>query len=195
MTAPMAGAPIGPDIPSSDRRIIYDRIPKLHELLPNGGWPGVVYAQICIHNIKAAADREERPARLRPIRGSTYYSISGPAGIADMALVGTGSPIQGAAPESGARLFFTDGEVEQLTGHTVEYPIWLRSQPKKEARDAVRKPSDEGNQAQEAQEEVRPAKSKFLVPKKNLRGHTHPANFGRRVDDCPRCIELAKEKT
>lgn len=126
---PVAGAPIGPDIESPERAIVFDHVPQLHELLPNGGWPGVVYAQVCAHNVVAANNRVDRPANLRPIKGAAYYAIRGSRGMAEMALVGTGSPIPGAAPEAGARLFFTDGEVERLTGHSVPAPIWLRPQP------------------------------------------------------------------
>jgi hypothetical protein len=125
MTSAIPGAPIGPDIESSHRERVYDHVPRLRELLPNGGWPGVVYAQVCVHNLKAASDRADRPANLRPIRGATYYSILGPNGEAAMALVGQGKPIPGAAPEAGERLFFTDGEVEKQTGHEVEWPIWF----------------------------------------------------------------------
>jgi hypothetical protein len=134
MSAPTIGAPIGPDIPTSERTVVFDHVPKLRELISYGGWPGVVYAQVCIHNVKNASDREERPAHLRPIRGSFYYSIRGPKGLADMALVGTGSPIPGASPDAGERLFFTDGEVGKLTGLEVPYPIWLRHQPQEETR-------------------------------------------------------------
>jgi len=129
MSAPTIGAPIGPDIPESARNTVFDHVPKLRELISYGGWPGVVYAQVCVHNVKNALDRTERPTRLRPIRGSFYYSIRGPSGVADMALVGNGDPIPGASPDAGERLFFTDGEVGKITGLEVPYPIWLRHQP------------------------------------------------------------------
>jgi hypothetical protein len=128
MSSAIPGAPIGPDIEPSSRQKSYDHIPRLRELLPNGGWPGVTYAQVCIHNLKAASDRTERPANLRPIRGSSYYTIMGPNGTASMALVGCGQPIPGAAPEGGERLFFTDGEVAS-TGHAVPVPIWFSAKP------------------------------------------------------------------
>lgn len=122
----LPGAPIGPDISEDRTRTVYDHIPKLHELLPNAGWPGVTYAQVCVHNIKHASDRVEKPANLRPIRGTSYYSISGPLGEAQMALVGCGKPIHGAAPEGGARVCYTDGEVSKLTGIKVASAIWFR---------------------------------------------------------------------
>jgi hypothetical protein len=127
MTVPiLPGAPIGPDIPTHARRAVFDHVPQLQELLPNGGWPGVVYAQVCVHNLKLANDRTTQPANLRPIRGTQYFSIRGIRGEAQMALVGCGQPIPGSAPESGARLFFTDGEVNLKTGLEVVYPIWFR---------------------------------------------------------------------
>lgn len=131
----LPGAPIGPDAPLDATAFHFTRIPKLHELLdgsvgPKGGWPGCIYAQVCVHNLANARNRAEEPANLRPVRGSQYFSITGPRGTVNMALVATGDPIRGAAPEAGARLFFTDGEVEKLTGLPVgKFPIWLRPQP------------------------------------------------------------------
>ena len=125
MSTALPGAPIGPDIEPGGRQVRFDHIPKLRELLKNGGWPGVTYAQCLVRNLKAAADRTDRPANLRPIRGAFYYSITTAKGEAQMALVGCGKPIPGAAPEAGERLFFTDGEVEDVTGLAVEYPIYF----------------------------------------------------------------------
>jgi hypothetical protein len=99
-----------------------------------------VYAQACIHNIKNAADRVEQPANMRPIRGAKYYAIRGPTGVVAMALVGTGTPIPGASPDGGERLFFTDGEVTPLTGHPVKYPIWFSPQPEENPRAQVQIP-------------------------------------------------------
>lgn len=133
MSNPSLGVPVGPDPRPSQRNRSFDHVPKLHELIAYGGWPGVVYAQVCVHNTANAAARTDTPDHLRPIRGADFYSIVGPRGEAQMALVGTGSPIPGASPDAGARLFFTDGEVERLTGLPVgEYPIWLRPQPQEE---------------------------------------------------------------
>jgi len=215
MTAPTIGAPIGPDIPHSDRRQVFDHVPRLQELIDYGGHPGVVYAQVCIHNVKRANDREERPANLRPIRGSSYYSIRGPQGSAEMALVGTGTPISGASPQGGARLFFTDGEVGMLTGLPVQYPLWLRAQEESDAevvavtqraegrkgagrvparhapqREQDGTPSDEP-QAGDRHRDEREPKAKI---RKNLKGHTHPANFGRLQAGCPRCEEIRAQK-
>lgn len=138
MTSPNLGVPVGPDPRDHFRNRSFDHVPQLHELLPNGGWPGVIYAQVAVHNTANAVERTEEPAHLRPIRGTQYFEISGPKGKVQMALVGTGSPIPGANPDAGARLFFTDGEVTRLTGHEVEFPIWFRPQPAEE------KPSGEG---------------------------------------------------
>lgn len=143
---PLPGAPIGPDIPTSSHRLTFDHVPELWELMPNEGWPGVTYAQVCVHNVKHARDREERPANLRPIQDAFYYSITGPRGEAQMALVGCGKPIPGAAPESGARLFFTDGEVTRITGHAVKYPIWFREQPEEKPSGEVKVEEDAGQQ-------------------------------------------------
>lgn len=129
MPNPGLGVPVGPDPRPHQQTREFDHAPKLHELLPNGGWPGVIYAAACIHNMANAAERAERPAHLRPIRGADYFYITGPRGRAQMALVGCGEPIPGASPQGGARLFFTDGEVTRLTGHEVEFPIWFRPQP------------------------------------------------------------------
>ncbi len=204
---PTLGAPIGTDIPEGRGLKVFRHVPKLHELLPNGGWPGVVYAQVCVHNLKAAADREERPDHLRPIRGSTYYSIVGPKGSADMALVGRGQPIPGGAPESGARLFFTDGEVAEQTGLEVgEYPIWFRQEAfhaeievasradgagegqegdaRVQGRGAAQRQREEGHVAQ-ASGGDRAVGGKKEKP--NLSGHNHPANFGRIVAGCEGC--------
>lgn len=130
MTSPFPGVPIGaePDQPTHGRPV-YRRVPRLRDHLRNGGWPGVVYAQVCVHNLKAAADRVQKPARLRELTGGQiYFTIQGPKGAVEMALVGTGKPIPGASPDAGNRLFFTDGEVEKWTGLPVQYPIWLRPQ-------------------------------------------------------------------
>lgn len=121
----LPGAPIGPDILPNQRKLVFDHMPRLRELIKNGGWPGVVYAQVCVPNLKAAHDRTEFPANLRAIRNSQYYSVRGPKGEAQMALVGCGEPIAGAAPEGGERLFFTDGEAGQVTGLKVRDAIWF----------------------------------------------------------------------
>lgn len=136
MSSPNLGVPIGPDIPRGGTTVQFEgRIPRLRDLLPNGGWPGVVYAQVCVHNVANAGTRTETPANLRPIRGTTYYEVVGPKGRAQMALVGCGKPIAGASPDSGERLCFVDGEVARLTGLPVgKYPIWLRTQPEEEGR-------------------------------------------------------------
>lgn len=132
MTSSHFGLPVGSERREARKSAVFDHVPALHELLPNGGWPGVTYAQVCVHNVANATAREERPANLRPIEGTMYYEIYGPKGRAQMALVGTGRAIPGASPAAGARLFFTDGEVARLTGHPVEFPIWLRVQPEEE---------------------------------------------------------------
>jgi hypothetical protein len=125
MSITLPGEPVESYLPKRQTRRVFDHVPRLRELWSNGGWPGVTYAQCCIHNLKAANDREDRPAHLSRIEASEFYSIVGPKGEAQMALVGCGKRIQGAAPEGGERLFFTDGEVEELTGFPVEYPIWF----------------------------------------------------------------------
>lgn len=142
MSAPILGVPVGPDPRNNQRNRSFDHVPALWELLPNGGWPGITYAQVCVHNTANAVERSDEPAHLRPIRGTDYFEIRGPRGTAQMALVGTGSPIPGANPDCGARLFFTDGEVERLTGLPVgKYPIWLRAQPKEESGGTPSQPS------------------------------------------------------
>ena len=117
------GSPLTPRTPNARRLLTFDRIPTLWDVLPNGGLPGVKYAQVCVANVKAAADREEPPDHFVSIEGAPYYTIVGPLGSADMVLLGSGEPIEGAAPEAGARFFFTDSEVETLTGLRVQYPI------------------------------------------------------------------------
>lgn len=129
MSAPHLGVPVGPDPRSTHRTRSFDHVPALHELLPYGGWPGITYAQCCVHNTANATAREEEPAHLRPIRGTEFFEIRGPKGTVQMALVGCGEIIPGASPDAGARLFFTDGEVERLTGLPVPAPIWFRPQP------------------------------------------------------------------
>jgi len=141
MTAPLLGAPVGPDSHAPATARTFNGIPHLRELLPNGGWPGVVYALVCVHNIARAKARVEKPANLRTIRGTEneFFAIEGPRGRASMALLGCGVPIPGASPEAGDRLCFTDGEVETLTGHVPKYPIWFRPQP--EVTDGEKEPS------------------------------------------------------
>lgn len=142
MSAPVLGVPVGPDPRSTTRTRVFDHVPHLRELMPStGGWPGIIYAQVCVHNVANAIEREENPAHLRQIRGSEYFEITGPKGTVQMALVGCGTPIPGASPNAGARLFFTDGEVERLTGHPVKAPIWLRPQPKEEPAAAAKPPA------------------------------------------------------
>ena len=130
------GVPVGAERNARATGRIFDYIPRLHEVCTNppGGWPGVVYAQVCVHNMKRATDRTERPANLRPIHGVDFFTIRGPKGDVSMALMGTGTRIKSASPQGGARLFFTDGEVESLTGLVVEKtagvdPIWFGPKP------------------------------------------------------------------
>lgn len=128
------GAPVrrGPTHTSTTR--VFGHIPRLREVLAHGGWPGAVYAQVCIHNLKAARERTDPPAKLDELQGgSVYYTVAGPKGRAEVALVGTGEVIPGASPESGNRLFFTDGEIGMATGLHVQYPIWLRQPPDEES--------------------------------------------------------------
>lgn len=155
MSSNLLGAPIGPEIAIRGHALRFDHIPQLWELLPNGGWPGVTYAQACVHNVAYAAAREERPSHMRPIRGTEYYEITGPVGTAQMALVGCGAPISGASPSGGARLFFTDGEVERLTGHAVgEYVIWFRPQEDSDAEKQIPQAADGAGRGPQGPERV-----------------------------------------
>lgn len=115
------------EMPAQRTGIVFDHIPRLRELVPNGGWPGVIYAQVAVPNLRAANDRTELPAAgLKHVRGTQFYSIRGPRGEISMALTHCGKPIPGAHPEGGERLFFTDASVEEATGLPVgKYPIWL----------------------------------------------------------------------
>jgi hypothetical protein len=131
-----AGEPVGVDRATAPTGRVFPYIPKLHEVLkqPPGGWPGVVYAQVCVHNMKRATDRTDQPANLRPIQDADFFVIRGPKGDAQMALMGTGRRIRAASPLGGARLFFTDGEVGELTGLKVADtpgvdPIWFGPKP------------------------------------------------------------------
>ena len=140
------GAPVGSERPTNPNARVFTHIPRLQELLlnPPGGWPGVVYAQVCVHNMKRASDRTERPAHLRPIHGVDFFTIRGPKGDVSMALMGTGTRIRAASPLGGARLFFTDGEVADLTGLPVEDvsgvdPIWFSPKPEETAVSAPRR--------------------------------------------------------
>jgi len=124
----MEGIPIGSEVERGANTRVFDHVPALWELQKREGWPGITYAQVCVHNLMRAKERAQAPAHLTLIGGTSYYTIVGPKGEVSMALVGRGKRIPGAAPEAGARLFFTDGEVEELTGHPVVFPIWLRPQ-------------------------------------------------------------------
>ena len=122
MTA--VGIPIG--APHTED-LTFDHLPDLWDLLPpDGGVPGILYAQVCAHNARHA-----QATGLRPIRGAVYYSISGPKGQAAMVLMGKGSPIPGASPCAGARELFTDSEVTKLTGFPLSdhYTLTLREEP------------------------------------------------------------------
>ena len=128
MSLPM-GAPLRRKVQLSGSERVFDHIPRLRELLAHGGSPGAIYAQVLVRNLKAARERTERPDHLDELRGgSIYYSIVGPKGRAEVGLVGTGEVIPGALPESGNRLFFTDGEIGEVTGFPIQYPIWLHPQ-------------------------------------------------------------------
>lgn len=130
MSAPSFGLPSRSTMRPQGVRKVFTHIPRLHELMPRAGWPGVVYAQVCVHNMQLASERTAEPAGLSPIIfgfGTLFYTIQGPKGEVGMALMGSGERIVGAAPEAGARLFFTDGEVERETGLKVEFPIWFRA--------------------------------------------------------------------
>lgn len=127
----MSGIPLGAPLqrgtgPTSSSLRVFDHIPRLREVLAHGGWPGAVYVQVLISHLKAAKERTEFPAHLDELRGgAVYYTIVGPKGAAEVALVGTGEVIAGGNPESGNRLFFTDGAIGERTGHRIERPIWL----------------------------------------------------------------------
>lgn len=226
------GLPIGLRTPRRmSREVVYDHIPRLRELIPNGGYPGIVYVQSLVQNMKFAADRRERPAHLTTIQGTAYYTIQGPLGEAQMALLGSGEPILGASPESGERFFYTDSDVEQVTGLRPLHRIHLR--PGSEDEDAEESSASRGDAREEEDREgdarVQGRDAALRVPlreegdepeaghrdrdrfdaesvsratheripkaKKFLKGHNHPANFGRKVEGCRRCDEIAaKEK-
>ena len=161
----MSGLPLGAPVQRrqsfTPTTRVFDHIPRLREVLAHGGWPGAIYAQVCIHNLKAAKERTERPARLDELQGGqVYYTITGPKGRAEVALVGTGEVIPGASPEAGNRLFFTDGEIGKLTGLPVQYPIWLRPQEDEHEprRREVAQPArdDRAGEGQEGDGRVRP---------------------------------------
>jgi hypothetical protein len=167
---------------------VFAHVPRLRELLPNGGWPGVVYVQALVHNVAHAAARTESPAHLTTITGTSYYTVRGPKGTAQMALLGSGEPIRGASPESGERHFYTDSDVAAATGLPVQYPIALRPGAEEEEEE----PDVEIHVAtQEAapQEEVARKPST-----KNMKGHSHRPNFGRRVEGCSGCEALPPKK-
>lgn len=115
-----AGIPMGPQVQRGQKRLIYTHVPRLRDLLPRGGCLGVTYVQVCVHNVKAANDREEFPGRLWPISEGQYYEIQGPKGTAQMALVGNGEEIPGSSSQQGEPWFYTDAEVETLTGLEVQ---------------------------------------------------------------------------
>jgi hypothetical protein len=172
------GAPVQRSQSRGQTARSFSHIPRLREVLAHGGWPGAIYAQVCIHNLKAARERTERPARLDELHGGqVYYTISGPKGQAQVALVGTGDVIPGGNPESGNRLFFTDGEIGQLTGHKIQYPIWLRPQPEEES-DAGRE-EVESAQGRDGDAGVRARKAPQRV-KIGARGHQLRASQGDR---------------
>ena len=172
------GAPLRRSVSRGPTARSFSQIPRLRDVLSHGGWPGATYAQVCIHNLKSARERTERPAELDELEGgSIYYTISGPKGTAQVALVGTGKIIPGGNPESGNRLFFTDGEIGKLTGHKIKYPIWLRPQPEEES-DAGRE-EVESAQGRDGDAGVRARKAPQRQ-KVGARGHQLRASQGDR---------------
>jgi len=127
-----AGIPEGPTTVPDPERFVFEYVPDLWDLLPatdrsaGAGWPGVKYAQVCVHNAKRARDHG-----LRAIHGTEMYTVRGPSGDAHMTLMGLGEVIPGASPEAGARELFFDGEMGRLTGHRIdpEWELWFTEQP------------------------------------------------------------------
>ena len=213
-----------PGLPMEDRPErsggrVFQHIPRLREILPNGGWPGITYAQVCVHNLKNAADRSDPPGRLREMKGgSIFYTIEGPKGSIEVALVGTGTLIPGASPDAGNRLFYTDGEIGLRTGLSVQYPIWLRTQASEEEPDgevvpvsqaAAPEPRQSRESAARVQRRNAPQRVEVRAQspepeagdrdravgsaprgKKLLSGHSHPPNFGRPVAGCSGCARI-----
>lgn len=103
----------GQTLPGTAEDFVFKHIPKLTELLPStGGIPGIVYAQICVHNRKRAQNEG-----WKQIQGAKIYTILGPDDRVDMELLAKGTPVLGQGPESGARKCWVDTEVYTLTGH------------------------------------------------------------------------------
>ena len=117
-TAFTPGLPIGSTAPSA--QVTFDHLPDLWDLLPNGGWPGVIYALVAAKNAVSA-----RANGLQPIRGADYFVVNGPAGSAAVMLMGHGAPIPGASPDSGARELLVDGDIGTSTGHKVSEEVEL----------------------------------------------------------------------
>ncbi len=90
----------------------FDHIPGIGELLPQfKGLPGYQYLQCTVQNQKRAQSES-----WQPVNNSVIYTIIGPRGQADMALMVRGKRIPGQAPNSGARLCFCDKSVQEITG-------------------------------------------------------------------------------
>lgn len=97
-----------------------DHIPTLRELMPKtAGLPGVKYGIVALVNQKAAQD-----SGWDGVADQRIFTIEGPKGSTDAALICNGEPAEGMSPDSGARRLYLDQDLYRLTG------LWQGLMPK-----------------------------------------------------------------
>ena len=111
---PAIGVPLGASTTTTART--FDHVPKISDLLvtPSGVrhvHAGVEYAQVCTHNQMRAQEHG-----LKATGGVTLYSIIGPKGTAEVALMCTGKPVPGSDTVACIPPLWNDVEIATLTG-------------------------------------------------------------------------------
>lgn len=93
----------------------FNGIPDAHELLRDGGMPGVEYALVAGQNVGYWTSPEGGDWQLT--KGAGVYTLIGPlAALNSVLLLCKGTPIEGAAPDSGPRKWWIDADILEATG-------------------------------------------------------------------------------
>ena len=124
----MTAAPLGiPQRAQAAAKVTtYSFVPTLRDLLRTAGVPGVGYAQVCLHNLRAVL--ADKAADWAQAGGVGVYTIKGPRGEAEVMLLCVGAPIKGQDPFSGARICWYDEDIGKATGYETpaDYTVSLK---------------------------------------------------------------------
>lgn len=107
-------------MPETTEDFQFDRYPDIHELLQDGGRPGVQYLLALGQNI----------GKFQSAGWALLYRV--PSVVVrnqSMVLMGQGEPIEGASPSSWCPAYFIDTEADKLTGLGPK-PVEVKGAPK-----------------------------------------------------------------